>query len=129
MKTTRTFDEIFEQLHHLYKNKWIEVQVKKDGLLLSHFSIHVKAVEIRPLDDQKLRRRLGLKGKDQLGTIVIYGSHTFKGVAQESLNIPFKLGFDTMDAHFVQSNVSIESCGLEFLIRKLSSREVRTLSA
>lgn len=129
MNITKTFDDIFDQLHHLYKSHWIEVQVKKDGLLLSHFSIHVKDIEIRPLDDQKLRRRFDVKGKNRLGTIVILGSHTLKGVAHESLNIPFKLGFDTMDAHFVKSNVSIESCGLEFLIRKLSSREVQTLSA
>lgn len=129
MKITKTFDEIFDQLHHLYKNKWIEVQVKKDGLLLSHFSVHVKGIEIRPLEDQKLRRRLGLKSKDKLGAIVILGSHSQQGTAQESLNIPFKLGFDTMDAHFMQSNVSIESCELEFVLRKLSSSEVSALSA
>ncbi|AZR74625.1 hypothetical protein BBF96_15330 [Anoxybacter fermentans] len=129
MKITKTFDEIFDQLHHLYKGKWIQIQVKKDGLILSNFSVQVKDLQIRPLEDKGLCRRLGLKRKEKLGSIVIKGSHTENGQVVDCLNIPFKLGFDTMDAHFLRKNVSIETCGFEFILRKLSPKEIRTLSA
>lgn len=129
MKITKTFDDIFDQLYHLYKDKWIQVQVQEDGLTLSNFSVKVSDLQIKELKDKKLRKRLGLKRKEKMGSIVIKGSQSPNGKITDCVNIPFKLGMNTMDAHFVNNKVLIESCGFEFSMRKLSSKEISNISA
>ncbi|MCK4260894.1 MAG: hypothetical protein KAX49_18090 [Halanaerobiales bacterium] len=127
MNIAKTFDEIFEQLHHLFQGEWIEIEVKKDGLLISKFNAHVKDLKIRPLHNKSLSRNLGIEGKNKIGIMVIIGSHTHNGKVTDCLNIPFKLGFDTMDAHFIHQNVLIETLGYEFTLHKLNAREIKTL--
>ncbi len=127
MTITKTFDEIFDHLYNLYQGEWIQIQVKKDGLLISKFNAHVKDLKIRPLNNKHLQQSLGIKGKDKIGSMVIRGSHTLKGNIEDCLNIPFKLGYNTMDAHFVTQNASIETCGFEFVFRKLTSKEIKLL--
>lgn len=126
---SRTFDEIFDQLHNIYKGEWVHIQVKKDGLILSNFYTHIRDLQIRPLDDKGWRKNLGLSRKDKLGSIVIQGSATSGGRPLETVQIPFKLGFETMVANFVRQSVEIETCGFEFAMRKLTSRELRSVSA
>lgn len=125
----KTFDDIFDQLHSLYKNEWVQIQVKKDGLTVSNFSTHVKDLKICPLEDRTFRRQLGLNRSDKLGSIVLLGGHTLNCKATETLHIPFKLGFDTMIAHINRGHAEIETCGFTFVLRKLTSREVRAVSA
>lgn len=120
MAITKTFDEIFEQLYHLYKEKWIQIEVKKANLVISNFRVYVKDLQIHPLDDKKFLKQMGLKKREKLGSMVIIGSSSHKGKVFNCLNIPFKLGFNTMDAHFVKNNVSIESCGFKFTFHKLA---------
>lgn len=124
MRRSKTFDEVFDQLYDLYKGKWIQVQVKKEGLLLSDFAIHVEDLEIRPLENQRLLKKMGLSRKDKLGAMVFKGNHKPGEKAVESLNIPFKLGFDTVDAYFIKNNVAITSCGFEFKIKGISRMRI-----
>ena len=126
---SRTFDEIFDQMHDLYKGEWVHIQVKKDGLKLSNFTTYVRDLKICPLDERTFRKNLGVNRKEKLGSIVISGSATPNSRAMEVTQIPFKLGFDTMVANFLRQNVQIETCGFEFAIRRLTSREIRALSA
>lgn len=129
MSIAKTFDEIFDQLHNLYKGEWVQVQVKKDGLTVSTFSTHVNDLKICPLDDRAFRRYIGVNRSEKLGSIMLSGSHTPTGRAMETLQIPFKLGFNTMIAHITRGQSEIETCGFEFILRKLTSREVRAMSA
>lgn len=129
MSMAKTFDDIFDQLHSLYKGEWVQVQVKKDGLTVSNFSTYVSDLKICPLDERSFRRHLGLNRSEKLGSIVVFGSHTPGGKTGETLQIPFKLGFNTMIAHITRGCAEIETCGFDFALRKLTSREIRAISA
>lgn len=129
MGITRTFDEIFDQLYSLYNGEWLHVEVKKDGFTLSNFHTYVRDIKICPLEDRELKRRLGMGRSDKLGSIIILGSHTVQGKPTDTLQIPFKLGFDTMTAHFTREQAEIETCGFEFSLRKLTTRERKSISA
>lgn len=114
MNNPKTFEEVFERLYQLYQGRWIQVQIKKAGLSLSKFHILVHKLQIRPLENQQLRKNLGLNRREKLGSIVIFGSNVAGGKDLACLNIPFKLGFNTVDARFTKNQVTIKTCDFEF---------------
>ncbi len=124
MIITKTFDEVFDQLYYSFKGKWIQIQIKKEGLILSDFTVCVTDLEIRPLEDRTLLKKMGLSRKDKLGSMVIKGTNTPGGKVIDCLNIPFKLGFDTVNARFTKANVSIGTCGFEFKIKQVSRAKI-----
>ena len=121
MEKLKTFDEVFEQLYHLYRGRWVQVQAKRAGLTLSTFQMLVKKLQIRPINDQKLQKTLSLNPQEKFGLIVILGSTIPGGKVKACLNIPFKLGFDTVDARLPDNHLSIKTCGFEFNLSKLNA--------
>ena len=121
MNKLKTFDEVFEQLYHLYQERWVQVQTKRAGLILSNFQMLIKKLQIRPVNNQKLKKNLSLNPQEKFGLIVILGSTIPGGKVRACLNIPFKLGFDTVDARLTNNHASIQTCGFEFNISKLTA--------
>lgn len=123
MNNLETFDEVFEQLYHLYQGRWIQVQTKRAGLTLSDFPMLVQKLQIRPLNSQQLRKKLSLNPQEKFGLIVIQGSTIPGGKITTCLNIPFKLGFNTVDARVTSNFVLIKTCGFEFSLSKLTAKK------
>lgn len=111
-----TFEEIFNKLHEDYQGQRVKVITKQDGIRISSFQTTIHRIEIKPLN--KIQSQKWAAGGKKVGLIIIKEKYN-----NNSFNIPFLLGFDTMAATFLNDGVIINSLNMEFIIKKIKSRK------
>lgn len=115
MKRLTTFEDIFNLLLKDYRGFNVEVEIKQDGVQISCFRTTIDNIVIKPLEKRHQKKWVN-KGR-QVGLMVIKESYN------NNLNIPFILGFNTMDAVFLKNGVTISTLNLEFVIKKKSKQK------
>jgi len=115
MKRLTTFEDIFNQLLKDYRGFTVEVETRQDGVRISCFQTTIDNIVIKPLDKQ-YHKKWHTRGQ-KVGLITI--KERFNN---NNLNIPFILGFNTMNAVFLTNGVTIKTLNLEFTIKKLSKQ-------
>lgn len=117
MRKITTFEDVFNRLIKSFQGKMIEIKTKQSGINISHFSTHIDNIVIKPTakktDNKSTNKKTGVislqKKKGNHYTTV--------------LNIPFILGFNTMQAYFTDNGALIKTLDLEFKIKKLSKKQ------
>ncbi len=115
MKRLTTFEDIFNQLLKDYRGFTVEVETRQDGVRISRFQTNIDNIVIKPLTKQ-CYKKWPTRGQ-KVGLIVIKEVFT-----NNNLNIPFLLGYNTMNAVFLKNGVTIKTLNLEFAIKKVSKQ-------
>ncbi|MGM0409863.1 MAG: hypothetical protein ACQEQF_03790 [Bacillota bacterium] len=118
MKKLSTFEDIFNKLIKDYINQEVEIESKQNGLKITKLKTKIKKIEIIPLNKRKSKK--WCKSNKKVGLIKITGRKLIKSTV---INIPFLLGFNTMEAHFTQKGVHIKTYNMEFVIRKKTTKK------
>lgn len=118
MKRLTTFEDVFNILTDDYMGLKVEVETRQDNLNITNFTTTIDDIIIKPLN--KMQSKKWNKEGKKIGLIV------FKEKSRKvSFNIPFILGFNTMNAVFLKNGVIIKSLNMEFIIKKNNRREKR----
>lgn len=118
MKRLTTFEDVFNKLTDDYMGLKVEVETKQDNLNITNFTTTIDDIIIKPLN--KMQSKKWNKEGKKIGLIV------FKEKSRKvSFNIPFILGFNTINAVFLKNGVIIKSLNMEFIIKKNNRREKR----
>jgi hypothetical protein len=109
-----TFEDIFNKLMIEYRGKKVEINTRQDGVNIASFITTIDNIQIQPLNKtQKDNRK-------KVGLIKIQNRK--KTQKKTSINIPFILGFNTMNAVFLKNGVTIKTMNMEFIIKKIPSK-------
>lgn len=118
MKRLTTFEDVFNKLTDDYMGQKVEVETRQDNLNITNFTTTIDDIIIKPLN--KMQGKKWNKEGKKVGLIV------FKEKSRKvSFNIPFILGFNTMNAVFLKNGVIIKSLNMEFIIKMNNRREKR----
>lgn len=110
-----TFEEIFNKLYDEYKDQKVKVTTKQEGIKISSFQTTIHKIEIKPLNKKQSKKWTNKENK--VGLIIIKEKYS-----HNNFNIPFLLGFNTMDATFLSDGVIINSLNMEFVIKKTKAK-------
>lgn len=113
MKKMTTFEDIFNRLASEYIGNQVEIITNQDGVEISNIRTKIRDIEIIPLNKRKNKK--WCKSGKKVGLIKIRGN---RGIKSSKINIPFLLGFNTMEAYFIKDRVNIKTYNMEFIIRK-----------
>lgn len=115
MERLTTFEDIFNKLLEEYRGVEVEVVTKQDGLIISCFTTTLNNILIKPLN-KKQSKKWSQQG-EKIGLLVIEAKKN-----KNTFNIPFILGYNTMNAVFLSNGATIQTLELEFVIKKISGR-------
>ena len=128
MTTLTTFEDVFNRLITEYKDLRIEISIKQNGLHLATFYFKLYDIKIKPLN-KKQRKTINFNqkkykktnpNKNKIGLIILYGNQ--KQQSKAKVKIPFALGFNTMKASFSQKGATINSLGLDIIIKSIGTQ-------
>ncbi len=113
MKKLTTFEDIFNKLANEYIESEVEIESRQKGVEITKLKTKINKIEIIPLNKKKSKK--WCKTGKKVGLIKISGK---KRIKSATINIPFLLGFDTMEAYFSNKGVHIKTYNMQFIIRK-----------
>ena len=116
MKKLSTFEDIFNKLLQDYQGRTVEVETRQNGVRLSSFITTIDEIKIKALD-KKNCKKWSVDNK-HIGLLLIE-----EGFKNSKFSIPFILGFNTMQAIFLENGATISSLNLEYIIKKRDRKQ------
>ena len=111
MKNLSTFEDIFNQLLKEYRGLDTIVEIRQANIKITKFATTIDHIFIKPLSQKQSQK--WKKGREKIGLIIIQQRDK-----KNTVQIPFILGFHTMNAVFIKNGVTIKTLNMEFIIRK-----------
>ncbi|MFW6238359.1 MAG: hypothetical protein ACOC5A_03910 [Halanaerobiales bacterium] len=115
MEKITTFEDVFNKIIDSFKGQRVEIHTRQEGISLARLSTRVDRITINPAEDFSEKKKIGL----------ISLQRKVNNHFETAVNIPFILGFDTMQAYFTNQGSLIKTLNLEFKIRKTAERKKR----
>lgn len=115
MEKITTFEDVFNRMIETFKGTQVEVLTRREGISLSRLSTRVDRVTINPVECTANGKKIG----------VISIQKKINNHFETAANIPFILGFDTMQAYFTEKGSLIKTLDLEFKIRNTAEKKRR----
>lgn len=129
MTSMTNFEDIFNKLITRFKGLTINVSLKQNGLRMASFSFSPDSIKIKPLNKrndnfgkQTVHNDKLTKNK-KIGLIIFYEKQQEK--LQKKLQIPFILGFNTMEATFSSKGATINSLGINIIIQNTKKNHTK----
>ncbi|ACL70946.1 hypothetical protein [Halothermothrix orenii] len=116
MKRLTTFEDIFNKLIKEYKGKRVEIQTSQNGVPIASLTTRIEDIVIKPVNRKKIKK-WNSDGR-KIGLMVIQEKNK-----QNRISIPFKLGYNTMEAIFLKNGVTIKSLDMKFIIKRYGRKK------
>lgn len=111
MTTLSTFEDIFNKLIVEYQNQQVTVLTKQNGIPIANFQTTIENIIIQPLEENSSGNKIGLMVVNEKNN-------------KNNFNIPFTLGFNTMEGIFIKDGAIIKTLDIEIIIRKRSKKKL-----
>ncbi|MFW5991906.1 MAG: hypothetical protein ACOCQN_01795 [Halanaerobiaceae bacterium] len=115
MKTMTTFEDVFNELYSIFYQKTVQIIIRKNGMQLTSIITRVDQIKIKPAAN------CSDKTDHKTGMIIIQCKN--KNNYVPVVSIPFKLGFNTMNAFFNNKRALVRSFDVEFCFWKLEDNK------
>lgn len=110
MTNLSTFEDIFNKLIVDYQGQQVQVVTKQNGIPIANFRTTIDNIKIKPLKEGQAEKKIGL---------IIVNEKDNKN----NFNIPFTLGFNTMEGIFIKNSVIIRTLDMEFIIKRKNRKK------
>ncbi|MFW6266283.1 MAG: hypothetical protein ACOC21_01830 [Halanaerobiales bacterium] len=118
MKKLSNFEDIFNKIIKEFQGKEVEISSRQDGVNITTMTSTIVSVRIKPLSKRK-SKKWNKKGQ-KVGLIIISGRKKWR---KTKINIPFLLGYNTMEAVFLKKGATIKTFDMEFTIKKKAAQK------